>query len=57
MVKRRNSRYKAFQWGAPRRVPIDFTPAPAAPMNVGSWSRLRKQPAWSSDNPEGKFVV
>lgn len=31
MVKRRNSRYKAFAWGAPRRVPIDWTPQPAAP--------------------------
>ena len=32
MVKRRNSRYKAFDWGAPRRVPIDCTPQPAGPM-------------------------
>jgi hypothetical protein len=43
MVKRRNSRYNAFAWGAPRRVPIDWTPSPAGPMQVAPLGRIRKK--------------
>jgi hypothetical protein len=57
MVKRRNSRYKAFDWGAPRRVPIDCTPVPAGPMVVAPLGRTRKRRVWSVRNPEGRFVV
>jgi hypothetical protein len=57
MVKRRNSRYKAFAWGAPRRVPIDWTPAPAGPMHVAPPGRTRKKRAWSLGNPGGAFVI
>jgi hypothetical protein len=53
MVKRRNSRYKAFAWGAPRRVPIDCTPQPADPMQ----GRTRKREMWSPSNPKGAFVI
>jgi hypothetical protein len=57
MVKRRNSRYKAFQWGAPRRVPIDCTPQPAPPMLVAPPGRTRLRRAWSKSNPSGSFVI
>jgi hypothetical protein len=57
MVKRRNSRYKAFAWGAPRRVPIDWTPSPAGPMQVAPLGRIRKERAWSSSNPNGRFAI
>ena len=57
MVKRRNSRYKAFAWGAPRRVPIDCTPAPAEPIQLAPWSRKRKQPMWSPQTPNGAFFI
>jgi hypothetical protein len=57
MVKRRNSRYKAFAWGAPRRVPIDCTPAPAAPMQPAPRSRRRRQRAWSPENVGGTFFI
>lgn len=59
MVKRRNSRYQAFQWGAPRRVPIDFTPQPAPPMQAAPPGRTRlrqARQAWSKANPNGTFV-
>jgi hypothetical protein len=57
MVKRRNSRYKAFAWGAPRRVPIDCTPTPAAPMPPAPRGRSRRQRAWSPENPRGEFFI
>jgi hypothetical protein len=57
MVKRRNSRYKAFAWGAPRRVPIDCTPQTAPPMLVAPPGRTRLRRAWSKSNPSGSFVV
>ena len=57
MVKRRNSRYKAFDWGAPRRVPIDCTPQAAPPMQVAPLGRTRKRRAWANSNPNGLFVV
>jgi hypothetical protein len=57
MVKRRNSRYKAFAWGAPRRVPIDWTPQPAGPMTAAPLGRTRKKQMWSKSNPNGKFLV
>jgi hypothetical protein len=57
MVKRRNSRYKAFAWGAPRRVPIDCTPVPAGPMLLAPLGRTRKKRAWSPRNPGGAFIV
>ena len=57
MVKRRNSRYKAFDWGAPRRVPIDATPAPAGPMQQAPPGRKLKRRMWSSKNPSGRFIV
>ncbi len=57
MVKRRNSRYQAFAWGAPRRVPIDCTPAPAGPMQVAPLGRTRKKRMWSLRNPGGAFVI
>jgi len=56
MVKRRNSRYRAFAWGAPRRVPIDATPAPAGPMQHAPPGRTRKQRMWSPKNPGGVFI-
>jgi hypothetical protein len=56
MVKRRNSRYLAFAWGAPRRVPIDATPAPAGPMQHAPPGRTRKQRMWSPKNPGGVFI-
>lgn len=56
MVKRRNSRYKAFAWGAPRRVPIDCTPAPAIPLATAYSSRVRKKHLWSPRNPSGTFI-
>lgn len=55
MVKRRNSRYKAPAWGAPRRVLIDCTPAPAKPMTTTYRDRTRKKQLWSSRNPSGAF--
>jgi hypothetical protein len=57
MVKRRNSRYQAFAWGAPRRVPIDCTPAPAGPMQFAPLGRTRKPRLWSLQNPGGAFIV
>jgi len=57
MVKRRNSRYKAFDWGAPRRVPIDATPAPAGPMQQAPPGRKLKRRMWSSKNPSGIFIL
>jgi hypothetical protein len=57
MVKRRNSRYKAFDWGAPRRVPIDCTPQPAGPMLVAPPGRTRKRRMWRPNNPGGQFVI
>jgi hypothetical protein len=57
MVKRRNSQYKAFDWGAPRRVPIDRTPRAAPPMQLAPLGRTRKRQAWSKSNPEGAFVI
>lgn len=57
MVKRRNSRYKAFDWGAPRRVPIDCTPAPAEPMATPLAGRMRKKRLWSLQNPGGVFFI
>lgn len=57
MVKRRNSRYKAFAWGAPRRVPIDCTPAPAGPMQTAPRGRSPRQRAWSPENPDGTFFI
>jgi hypothetical protein len=56
MVKRRNSRYQAFDWGAPRRVPIDATPAPAGPMQRAPPGRTRKMQLWSLTNPSGAFI-
>ncbi len=56
MVKRRNSRYKAFDWGAPRRVPIDCTPQTAPPMRIASPGRTRKRKLWSKSNPTGHFM-
>jgi len=57
MVKRRNSPYKPFQWGAPRRVPIDCTPQLAPPMLVAPPGRTRLRRAWSKSNPGGEFVI
>lgn len=57
MVKRRNSRYKAFAWGAPRRVPIDCTPVPAGPLQLAQCSRRRKQHLWSPQTPDGAFFT
>ena len=57
MVKRRNSRYKAFDWGAPRRVPIDATPAPAGPMQHAPPGRTLKRRMWSLKNPSGAFII
>ena len=57
MVKRRNSRYKAFAWGAPRRVPIDWTPSPAGPMVVAPPGRTRKKRGWSPGRPNGSFII
>jgi hypothetical protein len=57
MVKRRNSQYKAFDWGAPRRVPINSTPRPAPPMQAAPPGRTRKRQTWSKSNPEGRFVL
>jgi hypothetical protein len=60
MVKRRNSRHKAFQWGTRRRVPIDPTPKAAGPMRVAPPGRTRLRQArrpWSADNPCGNFLV
>ena len=57
MVKRRNSRYKAFAWGAPRRVPIDCTPVPAAPMERPPRDRSRQHRGWSPQNPGGGFFI
>jgi hypothetical protein len=60
MVKRRNSRYKAFQWGAPRRVPIDCTPQSAPPMHTAPPGRTRLRQArraWSRSNPNGRFII
>jgi hypothetical protein len=57
MVKRRNSRYKPFDWGAPRRVPIDCTPQPAGPMLAPPLGRTRKRRMWSPNNPQGQFVA
>jgi hypothetical protein len=56
MVKRRNSRYKAFQWGAARRLPIDCTPQPAPPMLHAPPGRTRLRRAWATRNPKGRFV-
>jgi hypothetical protein len=57
MVKRRNSRYKAFAWGAPRRVPIDCTPTPADPIAVTPQGRTRRQRTlWSPQTPSGSFI-
>ena len=57
MVKRRNSRYKVFAWAAPRRVPIDCTPAPAGPMRLAPLGRTRKKRLWSLQNPSRAFFV
>jgi len=57
MVKRRNSRYKAFDWEAPRRVPIDCTPVPAEPMVVAPLGRTRKRRMWRPSNPDGLFAL
>jgi len=57
MVKRRNSRYRAFDWDAPRRVPIDATPAPAGPMQRAPPGRTRKKRLWSPRNPGGVFIL
>jgi len=59
MVKRRNSRYKAFQWSAPRRVPVDCRPQQAPPMQVAPPGRTRLRQArrpWSVSNPQGSFI-
>ena len=56
MVKRRNSRYQAFDWGASRRVPIDATPAPAGPMQRAPPGRTRNKRMWSPKNPGGVFM-
>lgn len=57
MVKRRNSQYKAFDWGAPRGVKIDCTPNPAGPMKVAPLGRKRLKKVWSVKNPGGAFVL
>jgi len=57
MVKRRNSRYQAFQWGAPRRVPIDCTPQSAPPMRAAPPGRTRLRRAWSKGNPGGGLAI
>lgn len=57
MVKRRNSRYKVFAWAAPRRVPIDCTPAPAGPMRLAPLGRTRKKRLWSLQNPSRAFFI
>jgi hypothetical protein len=57
MVKRRNSRYQAFRWGAPRRVPIDCTPQQEPPMLIAPPGRTRLRRAWSKRNPGGVFVI
>ena len=57
MVKRRNSRYQAFDWGAPRRVPIDCTPQQAPPMQTAPLGRTRKRRLWTRSNPYGTFFV
>jgi hypothetical protein len=57
MVKRRNSRYKAFAWGAPRRVPIDWTPQQAEPMIAAPAGRTRKKRLWSKSNLGGAFFI
>jgi len=57
MAKRRNSRYKAFDWGAPRRVPIDAMPAPAGPMQHAPPGRTPKRRMWSLKNPSGAFII
>jgi hypothetical protein len=57
MVKRRNSRYKAFQRGAPRRAPIDCTPHLAPPMLAAPPGRTRLRRIWSTSSPGGGFVI
>ena len=57
MVKRRNSRYKAFNWGAPRRVPIDCTPRQAPPMHTAPLGRTRKRRLWAKNNPNESFAL
>jgi hypothetical protein len=57
MVKRRNSRHMAFQWGAPRKVPIDPTPKAAGPMLVAPPGRTRLAKAWSPSKPGGEFII
>jgi hypothetical protein len=57
MVKRRNSRHKAFQWGALRRVLVDCTAQHASPMLVAPPGRTRLRRAWSMSNPNGSCVV
>jgi hypothetical protein len=57
MVKRRNSRYKAFDWGALRRVPIDCTPQPLPPMGLADTKKARRAKLWSIANPSGSFVL
>ncbi len=57
MVKRRNYRYKAFAWGAPRRVPIDPAPQAAGSMQAAPPGRTRLRRAWSPSNPGGEFIV
>jgi hypothetical protein len=57
MVKRRNSRYKAFDWGAPRRVPVEYTAQPAPPMPAARWDRTRKREMWTLSNTTGHFLL
>lgn len=60
MVNRRNSQHMVFQWGAPRRIPIDPTPEAAGPMVVTQPGRTRLrqvQRPWSVDDPGGRLSV
>lgn len=47
----------AFQWGAPRRVPIDPTPQAAGPMLVAPPGRTRLRRIWSENRAKGKFII
>jgi hypothetical protein len=57
MVKRRNSQYDTFYWGALRDRLIDPMAVAAATMPVAALGRTHKQRAWSASRPEERFVI
>lgn len=57
MVKRRNSRHMAFQWGAPRRIPIDPKPKAAGPMGVAPPGRTKLQRLRKAARQQGRGAL